>query len=153
MHSRFIFLPDFLSQMNTFVVDRQVIMASEALSTFFTLVGLLTRVYFLMFGQVIVAYEGFPTFATLIALIVVVHSEMEPVGAAMTETLATDTTEVRLLPTVDPQVLSQRCPFPHRFPTNKAGPLPLSSMRALYVPLSVAGVIKLAPTNLTGKRT
>lgn len=29
-----------------------------------------------------------------------------PVGAAMTETLATDTTEVRLLPTVDPQVLS-----------------------------------------------
>ena len=33
-----------------------------------------------------------------------------PVGAAMTETLATDTTEVRLLPTVDPQVLSQRCP-------------------------------------------
>lgn len=29
----------------------------------------------------------------------------------MTETLATDTTEVRLLPTVDPQVLPQGCPI------------------------------------------
>lgn len=33
-----------------------------------------------------------------------------PVGAAMTETLATDTTKVRLLSTVDPQVLTQRGP-------------------------------------------
>lgn len=34
-----------------------------------------------------------------------------PVGAAVTETLATDTTEVRFLTTVDPQVLPQCCPL------------------------------------------
>ena len=33
-----------------------------------------------------------------------------PVGAAMTETLTADTTQVRFLPTVDPHVLPQRCP-------------------------------------------
>lgn len=106
MHSSFILLPNFLSQMNAFVVDRQMIVAPEALAAFFALVCFLTRVYFLMFGQVIVAYKGFPTLVTLVALVIVVNSEVKPVGAAMTETLATDTTEVRLLPTVDPQVLS-----------------------------------------------
>lgn len=105
MHSSFILLPDFLSQMNTSVVDCQVIMASEALATLLTLVCFLTRVYFLMFGQVIVAYEGFPTNITLIPLVIMVDSEVKPVGAAMTETLATNTTEVRFLSTVDPQVL------------------------------------------------
>lgn len=153
MQSRFVFLPHFLSQMNAFVVDRQVIMAPEALPTFFTLVCFLTRVYFLMFGQVIMAYEGFPTFVTLIALVVMVDSEVEPVGAAMTEALATDTTEVRLLPTVDPQVLPQSGPFSYRFPTNEAGPFSFASMCALNVPLPVACVIKLSATNLTWKRT
>lgn len=37
-----VLLPDFLSQMNAFVVDRQMIVAPEALATFFALVGLLT---------------------------------------------------------------------------------------------------------------
>lgn len=37
-----ILLPNFLSQMNAFVMDCQVIMAPEALAAFFTLVGLLT---------------------------------------------------------------------------------------------------------------
>lgn len=37
-----ILLPNFLSQMNAFVVDCQMIMAPEALATFFTLVCLLT---------------------------------------------------------------------------------------------------------------
>lgn len=37
-----VLLPNFLSQMNAFVVDCQMIMAPEALATFFTLVGLLT---------------------------------------------------------------------------------------------------------------
>lgn len=113
MHSSFILLPNFLSQVNTFVVDRQMIMAPKALATLFTLVSLLTRVYLLMFGQVIVAYKGFPTLVTLVALVVMVDSEVEPVGAAMTETLTADTTEVRLLPAVDPHVLPQCCPFPH----------------------------------------
>lgn len=44
-------------------------------------------------------------------------------------------------------------PFPYRFPTNKAGPLSFASMCALNVPLSVACVIKLSATDLTGKRT
>lgn len=39
---RLVLLPDFLSQMNAFVVDRQMIVAPEALATFFALVGLLT---------------------------------------------------------------------------------------------------------------
>lgn len=106
MYSCFILLPDFLSKMDAFVVDCQMIVASETLSTFFALMCFLTRVYFLMFGQVIMAYEGFPTFVTLVALIVMVDSKVEPVRAAMPETLPTDTTEVRLLPTVDPHVLS-----------------------------------------------
>lgn len=94
-------------------MDRQMIMAPEALPTFFTLMCFLTGVYFLMFGQVIMAYEGFPAFVTLIALVIMMHSQVEPIGAAMTETLPTDTTQVRLLPTVDPQVLPQSCPFPY----------------------------------------
>lgn len=113
MYSGFILLPNFLSQMNTFVVDCQMIVPPEALATFFTLVCFLTRVYLLMFGQVIVAYEGFPTFVTLITFVIMVDSEVEPIGAAMTETLATDTTEVRFLSTVNPQVLYKCCPFPH----------------------------------------
>lgn len=90
-----------------------MIVAPEALPTLFTLMCFLTRVYFLMLGQMIVAYEGFPTFVTFIALVVMVNSEVEPVGAAMTETLTTDAAEVRLLPTVDPHVLPQCCPFPY----------------------------------------
>lgn len=105
MHSCFILLPYFLSQVNAFVVDRQMIMPPEALSTLFTLVCFLTGVYFLMFGQMVMAYKGFPTLNTLIALVVMVYSQVKPVGASMTETLATDTTEVGLLPTVDPHVL------------------------------------------------
>lgn len=71
----------------------------------------------------------------------------------MTKTLATDAAEVRLLPTVDPHVLSQCCPLSNRFPTNKAGPLSLASMCALNVSLSVTCVIKLSTTNFTGKGT
>lgn len=91
-----------------------------------------------MFGEVIMSYEGFPTFVTLVALVVMVNSQVEPaqgtdssafkglhtvnnirylqipldspIGAAMTETLPTDTTEVGLLPTVDPHVLPQGRP-------------------------------------------
>lgn len=37
-----ILLPNFLSQMNAFVVDRQMIMSPEALATFFTLVCFFT---------------------------------------------------------------------------------------------------------------
>lgn len=37
-----VLLPNFLSQMNAFVMDCQVIMAPEALAAFLTLVGLLT---------------------------------------------------------------------------------------------------------------
>lgn len=153
MHSCFILLPHFLSQMDTFVVDGQMIMAPEALATFFTLVCFLTRVYLLMFGQVIMTYERFPTFVTLIALVIMVDSKVEPVGASVTETLATDATEVRLLSTVDPQMLPQGCPFSYGFATYKAGPLFLASMCTLDVPLSVACVIKLSATDLTGERT
>lgn len=99
--------------MNTFVVDCQMIVPPEALATFFTLVCFFTRVYFLMFGQVIVTYEGFPTFVALVTLVIVMNSEVEPVGAAVTETLATNTTEVRFLSTVNPQVLHQCRPLPH----------------------------------------
>lgn len=38
---RRVLLPDFLAQMNAFVMDRQVIVAPEALAAFFALVGLL----------------------------------------------------------------------------------------------------------------
>lgn len=37
-----VLLPDFLAQMNALVMDRQVIVAPEALAAFFALVGLLT---------------------------------------------------------------------------------------------------------------
>lgn len=37
-----VLLPNFLPQMNAFVMDRQMIVAPEALAAFFTLVGLLT---------------------------------------------------------------------------------------------------------------
>lgn len=39
---RLVLLPHFLSQMNALVMDRQVIVAPEALAAFFALVGLLT---------------------------------------------------------------------------------------------------------------
>lgn len=91
--------------MNGFIVDRQMIVPSEALSTLFALVCFLTGVYFLMFAQMVVADEGFPTLNALVSLVVMVNTQVKPVGAAMTETLATDTTEVRLLPAVDSHVL------------------------------------------------
>lgn len=131
----------------------------------------------LMLGQVVVADEGFPALVALVALVVVVDPEVESVGAAVTEALAADAAQVRLLAAVDPQVLLQRrpvgwfslpisastrrkeagtqqvSPLPHRFPTDEAGPLPLASVRALDVPLSVARVVKLPPTDLAGERT
>lgn len=81
-----------------------MIVAPEALPTFFTLMSLLTwkntqslheqevcaflsvcedettltGVYFLMFGQVVVADEGFSTLVTLVTLVIVVDSEVEP---------------------------------------------------------------------------
>lgn len=129
---RLVLLPDFLPQVNASVVDRQVIVAPEALATFFALVGLLTcdrtapvkrqrhktrqehrrrtRVGFLMLGQVIVADEGFAALVALVALVVVVNPQVQPVGAAVPEALAADAAQVRLLAAVDPQVLLQRGP-------------------------------------------
>lgn len=63
-----------------------------------------------MLGQVVVADEGFPALVALVAFVVVVDPEVEPVGAAVTEALATDAAQVGLLAAVDPQVLLQRCP-------------------------------------------
>lgn len=131
-----------------------------------------------MLGQVVVADEGLPALVALVAFVVVVDPEVEPVGAAVAEALAADAAQVRLLAAVDPQVLLQRgpvgggsvlrvsastrrkdagterlSPLPHRFPTDEAGPLPLASVRALDVPLSVARVVKLPPADLAGERT
>lgn len=113
MHSCFILLPHLLSQVDTFVMDGQVIMAPETLPTLLTLVGFLPRVYFLVFGQMVVAYERLSAFVTLVALVVVVDSKMKPIRAAVAETLSTDTAEVRFLSAVNPQMFSQRCPLPH----------------------------------------
>lgn len=63
-----------------------------------------------MLGQVVVADEGFPALVALVAFVVVVDPEVESVGAAVTEALATDAAQVRLLAAVDPQVLLQRRP-------------------------------------------
>lgn len=52
----------------------------------------------------VVANEGLPTLVTLIALVIVMDAQMKPIGAAMAEALPTDTTEVGLLSTVDPQM-------------------------------------------------
>lgn len=134
---------------------------------------------FLVLGQVVVADEGLPALVALVAFVVVVDPEVEPVGAAVAEALAADAAQVRLLPAVDPQVLLQRgpvgtvvlqisasthrkdagtgtgglSPLPHRLPADEAGPLPLAPVRALDVPLSVARVVKLPPTDLAGERT
>lgn len=64
----------------------------------------------LVLGQVVVADEGFPALVALVALVVVVDPEVESVGAAVPEALATDAAQVRLLAAVDPQVLLQRRP-------------------------------------------
>lgn len=71
----------------------------------------------------------------------------------MAEALATDAAEVRLLPAVDPQVLPECGSLSDRFAAKVAGPLPLPSMGALYVPLSVACIVKLPSTNVTRKRS
>lgn len=105
MYCCFILLPNFLSQVNSFIVYCQMIMPSEALSALFTLVCLLSGVYLLMFTQMVMADEGFPTLNALVALVVVVNPQVKPVGAAMAETLPTDATEMGLLPAVDPHVL------------------------------------------------
>lgn len=63
-----------------------------------------------MLGQVVVADEGLPALVALVAFVVVVDPEVEPVGAAVAEALATDAAQVRLLAAVDPQVLLQRGP-------------------------------------------
>lgn len=44
-------------------------------------------------------------------------------------------------------------PLPYGFTTDEAGPLSFASVRALNVPLSVARVVKLSTTNLTGEGT
>lgn len=130
-----------------------------------------------MLGQVVVADEGFPALVALVALVVVVHPEVQPVGAAVAEALAADAAQVRLLAAVDPQVLLQRgpvggavlhisasthyqhagtqglSPLPHRLPTDEAGPLSLAPVRALDVSLPVARVVELASTDLAGERT
>lgn len=99
--------------MNGFVVGSQMIVAPEAFATFLTLMCFLTRVDLLMFGQMIVPYEGFSALVTLVAFVVMVNSEVEPVGAAVAETLSADAAQVRLLAAVDPQVLFECCPLPH----------------------------------------
>lgn len=64
----------------------------------------------LMLGQVIVPDEGLPALVAFVALVVVVHPQVQPVGAAVTEALAADAAQVGLLAAVDPQVLLQRGP-------------------------------------------
>lgn len=87
-----------------------------------------------MFGQMIVPYEGFSALVTLVAFVVMVNSEVKPmpevdccqlclppkkslppadspVGAAVAETLSADAAQVRLLATVDPQVLFECRPI------------------------------------------
>lgn len=159
-------------------MDRQVVVAPEALAALLALVGLLAGVDLLVLGQVVVADEGFPALVAAVALVVVVNPEVEPVGAAVTEALAADAAQVRLLAAVDPQVLLQRgpggrssrtsprllhththtrtetlSPLPHRLPADEAGPLPLAPVGALDVSLPVARVVELASADLAGERT
>lgn len=95
----------------------QVIMAYEGFSTFITLVAFIVMVDSEVEPiQGTVCSESFS--ATLLMTPSITNtreilqmSPDPPVGAAVTETLATDTTEVRFLTTVDPQVLPQCCPL------------------------------------------
>lgn len=74
-----VLLPNLLSQMNTFIVYSQMVTATKALPTFFTLMGFLSRVYLFVLSEVIVAYERLPAFITLVALIIMVDTEVESV--------------------------------------------------------------------------
>ena len=77
---------------------------------------------------------------------------MKSVRASMTKTLPTNTAKMRLLSTVNSQMLLQSCSFPNRFATDEARPFSLSSMSTFYVAFQISCIIKLSPTNVTGKR-
>lgn len=95
----------------------QVIMADEGLPTFVTLVAFIIMVDSEVESvqrtvcSFIGHYNNDSQSNTMTNIKHLQNSLGSPVGAAMTETLATDATEVRLLPTVDSQVLPQCCPI------------------------------------------
>lgn len=79
MNRCLILLPDFLSKVDTPVVDGEVVVASEAFTTLLTLVSLLSRVYLLVLGEVIMPYEGLSTFVTFITLVIMVDTQVKSV--------------------------------------------------------------------------